>query len=145
MRLGLTKPPCYAGYTSLQRTTRPKTVLDSGFNAVDSGFLVLDSGFHKRKMSRLFRNPDSLTWGETTQHWSQHCDQGWLTEVVWEEQPSQLLAPRRFIGNGQNDASDEERGETAVFAGCDRRHMKCQPVHRNKPMSGAGLFKAGLK
>ena len=89
--------------------------------------------------------PDSLTWGETTQHWSQHCDQGWLTEVVWEEQPSQLLAPRRYIGNGQNDASDEERGETAVFAGCDRRYMKCQPVHRNKPISGAGLFKAGLK
>ena len=56
-----------------------------------------------------------------------------------------VSAPRRYIGNGQNDASDEERGETAVFAGRDRRYMKCQPVHRNKPMSGAGLFKAGLK
>ena len=34
---------------------------------MDSGFLELYSGFHKQNFPR-FRNPESLTWGDTGKH-----------------------------------------------------------------------------
>ena len=44
------------------------TVVDSGFQTnVDSGFQSVDSGFQQQKFAG-FRIPDSLTWGEKSEH-----------------------------------------------------------------------------